>query len=123
MKKTDKIIKDLIQSVQQEIPVSLDQGITDILSSEKPADHILKIKKKVPWKTYGLAATVCLLAFLFIWNLLHSPEENTVITTTGMDHPKIEAVRADSDEIKIYYYQSQNKNRLIVWVQKKSKES
>lgn len=113
----------MVQSVNLEIPDLLEQEIQQQISATDPDHTVPMTGQKRSLGAYALAASLFLLAFLFIWSTFFSQEEKSVISTVDSDQPKIEAVRAGNEEIKIYYYQSQNKNRLIVWVQKKSKES
>lgn len=133
MNKLDKNIKKWVQEVKFNVPEDIKNKFTEEIYQIEPVKSGKKARYHWFWPVFTTAASllvvVVVLFFSFYFNKTTSKQYNKklIAQSPGVEKEQsrkiiIRSVRIKNKPAKTFYFQSKNKNRLIVWTQKKEEK-
>ena len=128
MKKLDKKIKKMVQSVRLDVPANMEDKFMDELNQLNLDESVQKIKHRRIWPVIATAASVILAVVIFVFlYLIKTPvnkkSDRDLIQLSDLirfqkSRIEIRSVRINNKPAKTFYFQSKEKNKVIVWIQK-----
>ena len=125
MNELDEKIKKMVQSVKLNVP---EDQFMDKLKQLKLDKSVQKIKSRRFWPVIATAASLVMVVFLFVFfYLIKSPInqkrswDSIQFSTFNKSHNSkivIRSIHVNKQPAKTFYFQSKNKDKVIIWVQK-----
>ena len=116
MKRVDKEIKKRVQSVRLEVPQRIEKQFLTELAASQPLESKRPKSRVRYWPVLVVAASLILIVgWLFIGKQFF---QNQSGNDTAKQQVFIRSVQINGKPAKTYYFQSKDKNKLIVWTQK-----
>ena len=132
MNKLDKNIKKWVQAVKLNVPEDTKNKFTEEIHQIEPVKSGKKARYYWFWPAFATAASlliVVVLFFSFYFNKTTNKQDNKKLIAQSLGKEKkqsrkviIRSVRIENKPAKTFYFQSKNKDRIIVWTQKKEEK-
>ena len=130
MKKMDKKIKRLVQSVRLDVPRDSENQFMEEFTRVEPERLQKKNKHHTFWPGFVAAASFVIVAVLFFFSFFnksanHQNNSQDLIQYSELNQSQngkivVRSIRAYNQPARTFYFQSKDKDKVIIWIQKKN---